>query len=158
MTTQIAVVWNPSKTDKETLEAGLTAALGEQVPAPEVRWWETTVEDPGQGMAKQALAAGADLVLAAGGDGTVRAVAEHLADASADVELGIIPLGTGNLLARNLDVPIDVPAAFVRALEGDARPVDVGWVEVEFEDGIERHAFLVMVGFGIDAHMIAETD
>ena len=74
-------------------------------------------------------------------------------------ELGIIPLGTGNLLARNLDVPInDVPAAFVRALDGDARSIDVGWVEVELAGGTERHAFLVMVGFGIDAHMIAETN
>jgi diacylglycerol kinase (ATP) len=158
MTTQIAVVWNPSKTEKETLEAGLTKAIGEG-EAPGIRWWETTKEDPGQGAAKNALAAGADLVIVAGGDGTVRAVAEHLADVSADAQLGIIPLGTGNLLARNLGVPIgDVPAAFVRALDDDTRPVDVGWVEVELDGGTERHAFLVMIGFGIDAHMIAETD
>jgi diacylglycerol kinase (ATP) len=158
MTSKIAVVWNPSKTDKETLEAALGDALPEGA-SPEISWWETTVEDPGRGAAKSALAAGADLVLVAGGDGTVRAAAEHLADVSAAVDLGIIPLGTGNLLARNLDVPInDIPAAFVRALEGDARVVDVGWVEVDLADGMERHAVLVMVGFGIDAHMIAETD
>ncbi|WP_282838124.1 diacylglycerol/lipid kinase family protein [Microbacterium flavum] len=97
--------------------------------------------------------------MAAGGDGTVRAVAESLADAHADVELAIVPLGTGNLLARNLDVPIgDVPAAFVRALDADVQPVDVGWVEVELAGGSERHAFVVLVGFVIDAHMIAETD
>lgn len=158
MTSKIAVVWNPSKTDKETLETALADALAEQPPA-EVSWWETTVEDPGQGAAESALAAGADLLLIAGGDGTVRAAAEHLADASATVDVGIIPLGTGNLLARNLDVPInDMPAAFTRALESESRVIDVGWVEVELADGIERHAFLVMVGFGIDAHMIAETD
>ncbi len=157
MTTKIAVVWNPSKTDKETLESALDDALAQQ--SAEISWYETTVEDPGQGAAKSALAAGADLVLVAGGDGTVRAAAEHLADVSASVEMGIIPLGTGNLLARNLDVPInDMPAAFVRALDGESRIVDVGWVEVELASGIERHAFLVMVGFGIDAHMIAETD
>jgi diacylglycerol kinase (ATP) len=158
MSTKIAVVWNPSKTDKETLEAGLSAAIAEGA-TPEVSWWETTKEDPGQGAAASALAAGADLVIVAGGDGTVRAAAEHLADASADAQLAIIPLGTGNLLARNLDVPInDVPAAFVRALDGDARSIDVGWVEVELAGGAERHAFAVMVGFGIDAHMIAETN
>ena len=95
----------------------------------------------------------------AGGDGTVRAAAEHLADVSSEAQLGIIPLGTGNLLARNLEVPInDLPAAFVRALDGDAHPIDVGWVEVELASGTERHAFAVMVGFGIDAHMIAETN
>ena len=158
MTTKIAVVWNPSKTDKETLASALEDALPEG-STPEISWWETTVEDPGQGAAESALGAGADLVLVAGGDGTVRAAAEHLADVSATVDLGIIPLGTGNLLARNLDVPInDIPAAFVRALEGEARVIDVGWVEVELAEGVERHAFLVMVGFGIDAHMIAETD
>jgi diacylglycerol kinase (ATP) len=158
MTSHIAVVWNPSKTEKETLEAGLTEAIGEGA-TPEISWWETTEEDPGQGPTKDALAAGADLIIVAGGDGTVRAAAEHLADVSSETQLGIIPLGTGNLLARNLDVPInDLPAAFVRALEGDARPIDVGWVEVELAGGPERHAFAVMVGFGIDAHMIAETN
>lgn len=158
MPAQIAIIWNPTKTEKETLESGLSSALGDDSQAT-VRWWETKEDDPGQGIAKSALAAGADLIIVAGGDGTVRAVAEHLADTSSDAELAIVPLGTGNLLARNLDVPInDVPAAFERALSGDARAVDVGWVEVDLDAGTERHAFVVLVGFGIDAHMIAETD
>ncbi len=154
----IAIIWNPSKTEKETLEAGLADAVGAE-SITDVRWWETTQEDPGQGMAEAAIAAGADLLIVAGGDGTVRAVAEHLADAEADVEMGIVPLGTGNLFARNLDIPIDdVPAAFQRAMDGEPRSVDVGWVEIELANGSERHGFVVMVGFGLDAHMIAETD
>ena len=158
MSTRIAIIWNPTKTDRETLESGLTEAIGED-SAPEVRWWETTPEDAGQGVTERAIAEGADLVIAAGGDGTVRAVAEHLADSGADADLGIVPLGTGNLLARNLDVPIgDVAAALTRALNGPAAPVDVGWVDVDTDTGPERHAFVVMVGFGIDAHMISETD
>jgi Sphingosine kinase and enzymes related to eukaryotic diacylglycerol kinase len=158
MTTQIAIVWNPSKTEKETLEAGLEGALETQAGI-DVQWWETSKDDPGQDVAKQALAAGAGLVIVAGGDGTVRAVAEHLADARADADMAIVPLGTGNLLARNLGVPInDVPAAFARAVGEDARAVDVGWVDVDLDTGKERHAFVVMIGFGIDAHMIAETD
>jgi diacylglycerol kinase (ATP) len=158
MTTRVAIIWNPSKTEKEPLESALTDALGDGA-RPEVRWWETTVEDPGQGMAEAAIAAGADLLVVAGGDGTVRAVAEHLADARSDVDMAIVPLGTGNLFARNIDVPInDTPAAFVRAMAGPARPMDVGWVEVDLDGGTERHAFVVMVGFGIDAHMIEETD
>lgn len=157
MSSQIAIIWNPTKTDKETLEAGLAHAAGDA--DLDVRWWETTVDDPGQGVAAQALEAGADLLIAAGGDGTVRAVAEHLAEASSSAELGIVPLGTGNLLARNLNVPInDVPAALARALDVEAHPLDVGWVDVDLVDGYERHAFVVMVGFGVDAHMIAETD
>lgn len=158
MTSKMAIVWNPTKTDRESLQSGLEDAIGEG-SRPEITWWETTADDPGQGAAKDALADGADLIIVAGGDGTVRAVAEHLADVSAGAELGIVPLGTGNLLARNLEVPIgDVSAAVARALEGDARAVDVGWVEVHLEHGMERHGFVVMVGFGIDAHMLAETD
>lgn len=158
MATRIAVVWNPSKTDKETLQAGLESAVGAEA-ASAVQWWETTPEDPGQGPAADAIAAGAELLIVAGGDGTVRAVAEHLADTSAEVEMGIVPLGTGNLFARNLDIPIDdVGGAFAAAVEGPARTIDVGWVEVGLEGGLERHGFVVMVGFGLDAHMIAETD
>jgi diacylglycerol kinase (ATP) len=158
MTTKIAIVWNPTKTDKESLQTGLEKAISGG-SSPEITWWETTADNPGQGATQEALAAGADLVIAAGGDGTVRAVAEQLADSSADAELGIVPLGTGNLLARNLDVPLgDIPSAFTRALQGDPRAIDVGWAEVDLDHGMERHGFVVMVGFGIDAHMIAETD
>lgn len=153
-----AIIWNPSKVERDILEAGLADAAG-ATSIEDVQWWETAKDDPGQGVAEAAIASGAELLIVAGGDGTVRAVAERLADTSADLEVAIIPLGTGNLFARNLDIPLnDVPAAFERALAGEARPVDVGWVEVEREGGSERHAFVVMVGFGLDAQMLAETD
>jgi YegS/Rv2252/BmrU family lipid kinase len=156
MSTRVTVIWNPSKTDQETLEVPLREALG---PDADLQWEETTVDDPGQGAARRALASAPEVLLVAGGDGTVRAVAEHLADAQADVDLGIIPLGTGNLLARNLGVPINnVAAAIERAVTGAAQTVDVGWVEVDLDTGTERHGFVVMIGFGIDAHMISETD
>ncbi|QYM75857.1 diacylglycerol kinase family protein [Leucobacter luti] len=150
----VGIVWNPSKTER----AKLAAALPD--PAPEtVSWHETSVEDPGRAATQEALDAGATVVLAAGGDGTVRAVAEHLADTGADAELGVIPLGTGNLLARNLGIPLnDLPAAFARALDGEASPLDIGWAELTLESGVERYAFAVMAGFGIDAHMITETN
>jgi len=148
----VGIVWNPSKTSREDLEAAVPRES-------KVSWFETSEKDPGRAATAEALDAGAELVLAAGGDGTVRAVAEHLAETNADVELGIIPLGTGNLLARNLGVPLnDLPAAFARALEGSAKPIDIGWAEVTMEAGAERYAFAVMAGFGIDAHMITETN
>jgi diacylglycerol kinase family enzyme len=150
----VGIVWNPSKTTREDLEGALAGAT-----TGEISWFETSEDDPGRAATQQALAAGVDVILAAGGDGTVRAVAEHLADAHADTDLGIIPLGTGNLLARNLDIPIDdLPGAVSRALEGQPRPIDIGWAEVTLDEGAQRHAFAVMAGFGIDAHMITETD
>lgn len=164
MTARLGIIWNPAKTSRQVLEAALEKA-GSAARADTTdllsgtEWFETTPDDPGQGAAARAIEAGADVLVAAGGDGTVRAVAEHLADSGADVELGIVPLGTGNLLARNLRVPLLNPAAaFRRALTGEARALDVGWLGIDLEGGPERHAFAVMAGFGLDAHMITETD
>ncbi|MFS0893858.1 diacylglycerol/lipid kinase family protein [Microbacterium sp. 179-I 3D3 NHS] len=147
---RIAIVWNPSKTERALLEDAVAEVFGD---AHDVRWWETTPEDPGRGMAEEALEDGRGMVIAVGGDGTVRAVAEALA--GTDAILGIIPQGTGNLLARNLDIPLTpAAAAFERLRDGEPRRIDLGWVSYE---GTE-HAFAVMVGFGIDAQMLVETD
>ena len=147
--TRIGVVFNPSKGAPDKLEKAL-----ESVDAA-VTWHETDPDDPGVAAARAAIEAGAELVLAAGGDGTVRAVAAHLAESGADVDLGVVPLGTGNLLARNLEVPIgDVAAAVERAVTAEPRTIDVGWADT----GQARYAFVVMAGFGIDAHMLTETD
>ncbi|QGH69467.1 diacylglycerol kinase family protein [Pseudactinotalea sp. HY158] len=154
MSARVGVVWNPAKAERGELEVALA-----EVHTGPARWYETTEDDPGQAACRRALDDGADLVLACGGDGTIRAVTEHLAATDSAAEMGIVPLGTGNLLARNLDVPLaDLPAAIARALEGTARPIDVGWLEADLDGGTERHAFAVMAGFGIDAHMITETD
>lgn len=156
----MAIIWNPSKqVEREDLEAGLRAAAeAADVPA-EATWWETTVDDPGQGVAREAAASGAAVIVAAGGDGTVRAVAEGLAELDDAPALGIVPLGTGNLLARNLDIPLnDAEAAFARILAGKERRIDVAWAEIGLGATSSRHAFVVMAGFGIDANMIAETD
>ncbi|WP_024356588.1 diacylglycerol/lipid kinase family protein [Leucobacter chironomi] len=177
MSEQVGIVWNPSKVEGEKLrdacERALASAFGSPEDRPECLWFETTEEDPGQGAASAALDAGCSLVIAAGGDGTVRAVAERLGESgSPAAELGVVPLGTGNLLARNLGVPLGNPrAAFVRALTGTGSPLDLGEVRVTrvAGDGAphsddaaaaepERHGFVVMVGFGIDAQMIVETD
>ena len=148
MTEKFGVVWNPSKVAEADLREAVTATLGD-----DVAWWETSVEDAGRGMAQQALDEGCTTVIAVGGDGTVRAVAEAVA--GSDAAMGIVPQGTGNLLARNLDVPLnDIPAALERIRQGDEHPLDLGWVSVNGEE----HAFTVMVGFGIDAQMLVETD
>ena len=124
----VAFVANPSKSDVEMLRREILAAVADG-RMPEMLWLETSVEDPGVGQARQAVAAGADLVVAIGGDGTVRAVAEALVGTG--VPMGLLPLGTGNLLARNLDLPIGNPlGALEIALTGIDRTIDVGWVRI----------------------------
>jgi diacylglycerol kinase family enzyme len=154
---QAAVVYNPTKVDLATLEAVVAAA---EIKAgwQKSLWFETTEEDPGIGQARQAIEQGADVVMAAGGDGTVRAVAEALRGTG--VPLGLLPSGTGNLLARNLDLTLDdMEHAVTTAFTGRDRPIDVGTVEAERADGSRQtNTFLVMAGVGLDAQMVANTN
>jgi diacylglycerol kinase family enzyme len=136
VTTLTALVANPTKVpDLGELRATITARCHE-LGLPPLTVYETTVEDPGVGPARAAVAAGATLVLAAGGDGTVRAVAEGLCGTG--VPLGVLPQGTGNLLARNLDLPVDAVEALDVALTGADRRIDVGRLAVEEPEGAER--------------------
>jgi diacylglycerol kinase family enzyme len=151
-----AVVYNPIKVNLDALRATVAAAEAE-ADWGETRWYETSVEDPGAGVAREALDAGADVVMAAGGDGTIRAVAEALRGTG--VPIGLLPSGTGNLLARNLDLTLDNVEESVRnAFLGADRRIDLGVAEIERADGSrDKHVFLVMAGLGLDAKMIANT-
>ncbi|MGN8048968.1 diacylglycerol/lipid kinase family protein [Curtobacterium sp. 22159] len=151
-----AVVYNPVKVHLPTLKR--TVAKHQQEAGwAETLWFETTEEDPGGGMARAALDAGADVVAAAGGDGTVRAVAEvvHGSEAS----LALLPSGTGNLLARNMKLPLDDLGASARTIfHGQDRDIDFGTLKVERPSGErERFGFLVMAGLGLDARMLVNT-
>ena len=97
------------------------------------------------------------MVIAAGGDGTVRAVAEALRDT--DIPLALLPSGTGNLLARNLDLPLNLEPAVQLAFNGGDHTIDLGVAEIVRENGdTEEHAFVVMAGLGLDAKMIKNTN
>ncbi|MHA3724789.1 diacylglycerol/lipid kinase family protein [Leucobacter sp. HY1910] len=160
MKNAIGIVWNPSKTSKEVLSTALDEAFT-RTAAREVLWFETAEDDPGREAARAAVAQGCSLVIAAGGDGTVRAVADFLGESgSPKAALGIVPMGTGNLLARNLGITLGNPrAALERALQSDGAPLDLGRVTVTTADGATvKLGFVVMVGFGLDAQMIVETD
>ena len=150
---QAAVVINPSKSAAQEVRDILTRLCAENGWA-EPLWLETTEDDPGAGQAREAREAGADVVIAAGGDGTVRCVAEVLA--GTDTPLGLLPLGTGNLLARNLGLDVtDLEAAAKGALLGGVRKIDV---VRSTRDGGDEQVFLVMAGLGFDASIMADTD
>ncbi|HEX4518745.1 MAG TPA: diacylglycerol kinase family protein [Gaiellaceae bacterium] len=93
---------------------------------------------------ERALAAGADPIFVWGGDGTVQRCIDAAAGSSA--ALAIVPAGTANVLATNLEIPQEIEAAVEIGLHGDRRRLDVG------RFGKER--FAAMAGAGFDAAMI----
>jgi diacylglycerol kinase (ATP) len=154
---RIAVVVNPTKVVDLAVTQRVVAAICAEAGWTEPTWYETTVEDPGEGQTRAALKWGADVVCALGGDGTVRVVGATLAGTG--VPLGVIPAGTGNLLARNLSLPLELHAAVRVALSGRDLPIDVGRcvLDVTGEDEQPRQlAFLVMAGLGFDAAIMAD--
>ncbi len=108
--------------------------------------WLVPTSEAGDGLAltRRAVAAGASLVFAAGGDGTVRACAEALAGTG--VPLAIVPLGTANLTARALGVPARPDRAVDAGFDGRDRRIDLARV-----DGTR---FAAMAGIGLDAAVV----
>jgi diacylglycerol kinase family enzyme len=104
----------------------------------------TTANDRGAGQARAAIEAGAALVVAVGGDGTVRACAEVLADGP--VPLAIVPAGSANLTARALGIPGPLGSALTVAFRGRNRSIDLG--------SADGAVFVAMAGIGLDAAVV----
>jgi diacylglycerol kinase family enzyme len=132
-----------------------------------VAFFETTRSDHGLGLARQAAAAGARLVVAAGGDGTVRSCAHALAGPTGlaytglgntgppntglwnRVPLAIVPLGTANLAARALGLPRRLDEVLAVAFGGRERCIDLAEA-----DGMP---YAAMAGIGLDAAVVGAT-
>jgi diacylglycerol kinase (ATP) len=153
MQKRCAVIVNPARvTDWTTFRRHVEYEVktrGWQRPL----WLETTEDDPGRAMARRAIEEGVDLVLGAGGDGTIRVVCSALAGTG--IPFGLIPAGTGNLLAKNLGIPLDEAAALSVAFDGLDKPIDL--VKVTFDDQASDH-FAVMAGIGLDAVIMQGTN
>jgi diacylglycerol kinase family enzyme len=152
----VVIVCNPTKKGIETVRKHVdvfVAKHGYSRPT----WIATGAKDGGYAAAQRALAKNPDLVLVVGGDGTLRVVADVLRGTG--VPIGIIPRGTGNLLARNLHLPItDVKACVRIAFEGHSHDIDVAHATTDGPMGKREAIFLVMAGIGLDAAMAALTN
>jgi diacylglycerol kinase family enzyme len=130
---------------------------------------ETTLDDRGPGLAGAAVAAGARMVVAAGGDGTVRACAQALA--GTQVPLAIVPLGTANLAARALGIPSRIGGSLATAFGGHERRIDLAVAGAAAAGAAGAGAmggaramggtggltFAAMAGIGLDAEVVAAT-
>jgi diacylglycerol kinase (ATP) len=107
----------------------------------------TTRDDRGDRLARHAAGTGAELVFAVGGDGTVRACANALADTG--IRLAIVPRGTANLAAHALGIPQGLDAALAVGFGGHERVIDLGVAE--------GTGFAAMAGIGLDAAVVGAT-
>src|SRR5829696_1573945 len=170
---RLTVVYNPLRVDDLDTSKETVGKVCADHGWAEPTWVETTAEETGERQARDAVRAGADVVASLGGDGTVRAVASALV--GTDVALGLLPGGTGNLLARNLGLPVGALDDAARTLvEGRDRRIDVG--VVRFGDDLpepessratkdgpaevadDEEIFLVMTGLGLDGEIMASTN
>ncbi|TMC15307.1 MAG: diacylglycerol kinase family lipid kinase [Chloroflexi bacterium] len=123
----------------EEHEEQMLTALRTRGLMPEI--WHTTPGDAGTGLAQKAVAEGVEMVIAAGGDGTLHAVANGLIHSNS--ALGIIPIGTMNNIARSLSIPEDIEEACAIIAHGKTTRIDVG--------KINGNIFLEVAGIGLEA-------
>lgn len=147
-----AIIYNPVKVplDQVKRAAAEQERLTGRLPS---RWYPTDRDDGGLRAARSALEAEPGLVIVAGGDGTVRVLVELVRGSG--IPLAVIPSGTGNLLARNLGLPLNsIEESLHTAFTGGIRTIDVAVAELEAPSG-ERtsHVFAVMAGIGLDSEM-----
>lgn len=148
-----AIIYNPTKvTDLTTFRRHVEYQLSRgdwESPL----WLETSSDDPGREMVATAVRKKVDLVLGVGGDGTIRVVTAGLAGTG--IPFGLIPAGTGNLLARNLGIPLDEQAALEVAFGDHQRHIDLVRITT---DTAEPDHFAVIAGIGIDAVIMEATN
>jgi YegS/Rv2252/BmrU family lipid kinase len=144
--TRAAIIVNPAKSEETDMREDVDRTLASAGWSPSL-WLETTPTDPGFGMAETAVEAGVALVAICGGDGTVMACLDALSNTGLPV--AVLPIGSGNLLARNLGIPLEFDESLDVAVNGDDRRIDLGRVGDQ--------PFAVMAGMGFDAAMMADT-
>ena len=122
-----------------------TRIMTELQSIPNSKVWLTERSKHATELTKQAISEGAQRIIAIGGDGTINEVASALLHSS--IPLGIVPLGSGNGLARHLGIPIHFNKALFRALNGDIITIDSAeW---------NNRAFFCTAGIGFDAFVAA---
>ncbi len=144
--TSVAVIAHIGK----NLGGGLSELRRELSDAgfPDPQWFEVAKSRQVPEVALEAVAEGADLIFVWGGDGTVQKCIDTLAGSG--VPIAILPAGTGNLLARNIGVPLNLAKAVAVGLHGERRVIDTGTVNGEH--------FSIMAGAGLDALAMKDAD
>jgi diacylglycerol kinase (ATP) len=147
MKSSVVIIYNPAARCASGKKMGRAESfLRDKGFLPEVRITEK--RGHAQHLAVSALEKNPGMIIAAGGDGTINEIINGMA--GSDIPLAILPLGTTNVLARELDIPCDVRGALQRALTGHPKSVSLGRIEgAEFS-----RYFCLMAGIGFDGRAV----
>lgn len=117
---------------------------------------QTAAAGDARRLAAEAIAEGCDTIIAAGGDGTINEVLNGIGDAKAfnRVRLGVLPLGTVNVFARELKIPTNPARAWKLIMRGRYTRIDLGWAEFSKDSQPQRQYFMQLAGAGLDARAI----
>ncbi len=122
---------------------------------------QTTAVGDGRKLATEAVNEGFEIVVAAGGDGTLNEVLNGIADAPGGFErtrLGLLPLGTVNVFAREVKIPIKLERAWAAICKGKETRIDLGLVTFQENGAPTRRYFAQLAGAGLDARAIELVD
>ena len=155
------LIYNPASGQKRARRAEKIARAADVLRAAGVEAQISATTDAGSAIrqTEQAVVAGFDTVIACGGDGTVNEALNGLmrAGPGAGVALGVIPLGSGNLLATDLRLPTNPETAARALLKYRPRELHPGLISYATKSGIERRWFIVAAGVGADAELMYRT-
>jgi len=153
------LIYNPASGQKRALRAEQVAHAAKVLRVAGVEAETCATTDAGSAIrqTQQAVVDGYDTVLACGGDGTVNEVLNGLMLIGAGANLGVIPLGSGNLLATDLRLPRDTEAAARALLTYRPRELRPGVISYQTSQGAEKRYMIVAAGVGADAQLMYRT-
>lgn len=129
--------------------------------APNATFKMTTAPGDARKLARQAVEEGFEIVVAAGGDGTLNEVLNGIVDTPKGFErarLGVLPLGTVNVFAREVQIPLKLERAWETILNGRETLIDLGVVDYHDNGVPARRYFAQLAGAGLDARAIELVD
>jgi diacylglycerol kinase (ATP) len=150
---QTCVIFNPSARGQKA--EGFCSKVASLFPNCVVR--RTAAAGQARSLAAQAVREGFSTVVAAGGDGTANEVVNGIGDVQggfAISRLGILPLGTVNVFARELGLPRTLPGVAKAIAKGAEKVIDLGIAEFPSNGNTERRYFLQLAGAGVDSRAI----
>lgn len=155
MKSLVIVIYNPAaRRASEGKIARATAYLEEKGFAVELLCTETAGH--ARQLAAEALKRDPRLIIAAGGDGTVNEVINGIV--RTDTPLGVLPLGTTNVLAKELDIPEDIYGALETAVTSSPKRVSLGMIETGSGKDLAARFFCLMAGIGLDGKAVYDVN